>query len=351
MTIQDLVSTSGIVSESPLMREVVGHIQKAAASTAGVMVSGEPGTGRGFVARAIHACAGPDGAPFVSVDGHAVLAAEAERAIFGVPGNGHGNVAPRPPRAPEVVYSGSFLHDSLGGTVFFRHLEGLPARVQARLATLLRDREFVERPRGEALPFTARPVAAVDPDYQSHVEDGRVRLDLHRRFAEFRIAMPALRERRDDIPGLAQFFVAHACREHGTSEKTLDDGAQAVLSAMPWRGNSRELRVLLEGLVRSTPDGAITLQVLLDHISLMGPGGEHPGLGEPLRVARARFEREYIAAVVAQHHGRIPDAAKSLGIQRTNLYRKLRALRLARPDGGWVFRQGVSSPGRGGSLL
>ena len=338
MTIHQRLSGAEIVGESPLMREVLGHIDKAAASTTGVLVSGEPGTGRGLVARAIHACANANGAPFVAVDCDILLPAEAERQIFGVPGNGHGNGGPRGARAPEVVCAGSLLHSALGGTIFFRHLQELPTRVQARLATLFRDREFIERPRGDALSFTARPMAAVDLDFQSHIDEGRVRLDLHRRFAEFRIALPPLRERREDIPALAQFFVTRACRERDAADKTLDTGAQAVLSAMPWHGNSRELRDLLESLVQATPDCIITLQALLDHVSLDAPNGPHPSLGASLREARNRFEREYIAAVVAQHHGRIPDAAKSLGIQRTNLYRKLRSLRLAKPQAQTMTR-------------
>ena len=346
-----------IVGESPLMREVLGHIDKAAASATGVLVTGEPGTGRGLVARAIHARSAPSvtpaqagaqdhlvtpanagvqpiDAPFITVNCDTLLPADAERQIFGVPGNGHGNGGPRAARAPEVVYPGSLLHSALGGTIFFRHVEELPTRVQARLARLFRDREFLQRSRGDALPFTARPIAAVDLDFQSHIDEGRVRRDLHRRFAEFRIALPALRERREDIPALAQFFVEQACRSEASFGKTLDSGALAILAAMPWHGNSRELQSLLAGLVRKTPDPVITLQALLEHVRLdSAGGGPHVALGAPLREACARFEREYIAAVVAQHHGRIRDAAKSLGIQRTNLYRKLRALRLAKPNG------------------
>jgi two-component system nitrogen regulation response regulator NtrX len=348
MTTHEHLSGAEIVGESPLMREVLGQIDKAAASRTGVLVTGEPGTGRGLVARAIHACANADGAPFVAVDGDTLLPGEAERQIFGMPGNGHGNDGRRAARAPEVVYPGSLLHSALGGTIFFRHLQELPTRVQARLATLFRDREFLQRSRGDALPFTARPMAAVDLDFQSHIDEGRVRLDLHRRFAEFRIALPPLRERREDIPALAQFFVTRACRERDAADKTLDSGAQAVLSAMPWHGNSRELRDLLDSLVQATPDCIITLQALLDHVSLDAPNGPHPALGASLREARMCFEREYIAAVVARHHGRIPDAAKSLGIQRTNLYRKLRTLRLAKPevrhDGG---RASLSRGARG----
>jgi DNA-binding NtrC family response regulator len=331
MTYNERLSEPEFAGESPLMREVIGHIRKAAASQAGVLVSGEAGTGRGLVARTIHAFAHPGAAPFVAVDCGALLPAEAERRIFGIARSGDENGGRRAARAPEVVHPGSLLHDALGGTVFFRHIEELPARVQVRLATLFRDREFVEWPRGEALPFTARPVAAVDEGYQAHVDEGRVRLELHRRFAEFRITVPPLRDRREDIPMLAQLFLTQACRDHNAAEKALDHGAQTVLAAMPWRGNSRELRDLVEGLVHATPDGTVSLQTLLDHVSLDGPNGPHPALGVSLRDARLRFEREYIAAVVAQHHGRIPAAARSLGIQRTNLYRKLRALRLAKP--------------------
>jgi two-component system nitrogen regulation response regulator NtrX len=354
MTPHEHLLDSGLFGESLLMLEVLSQIDKASASRAGVMVSGEPGTGRGLVARAIHACAQANGAPFVAVYCSTLLPAEAERLLFGLPRNG--NSQPRPARGREVVYPGSLLHDALGGTIYFRNVEELPTRVQARLAALFRDREFQARPRSEAIPFTARPIAAVDLDFRSHVDEGRVRVDLYRRFAEFQIVVPALRDRREDIPALAQCFVTRACRSQAIADKTLDSAAQAILEAMPWHGNFRELQALLEGLVLRTADTTITLHALLEHVQVDSADGPHVGLGAPLREARQRFEREYIAAVVAQHHGRIPDAARSLGIQRTNLYRKLRELRMAKPDGGLVakpnggrvFRPGVPLNGARG---
>lgn len=330
MTVAECLAESGLVIESPLMRDAVGQIERAVASRAGVLLIGEPGTGRGLIAQTIHACGTTAAAPFVAVDGRGLAAAEAERAVFGVSGNGRGSVA-RTGRAPEVVYPGALLHQALGGTIFFRHLEDLPARVQARLASLLRDREFVESPRGEALPFPVRPIAAVEPDFQARLDDRQVRQDLQRRVAELRIAVPTLRERREDIPALAQRFADDACAERGLPRKTLDDAARALLAAMPWRGNSRELRDLLAGLVNVVPDETITLQNLLDHVTLDASSAAPPGRVATLREARVRFEQEYIAAVVAHHHGRIPPAARALGMQRTNLYRKLRALRLAVP--------------------
>jgi two-component system nitrogen regulation response regulator NtrX len=328
----------GFVAESPAMHEALVLARKAAASPAGVTLSGERGTGRGFLARAIHAYAHGDGAPLVAVDCRELLPVEAERALFGQPANGNANgSAPRngAPRAipgAEVVHPGSLLHSARGGTIVFRNIDELPVRVQARLATLFRDREFKTRLNGGAQLYRIRPVAIAEPGFQALVDDGRVRPDLYRRFAEFQIQVPALRERREDIPALAQHIVGAACRKLNTEEKTLDAPSQTVLTALPWPGNVRELKDLLEGLVQVTPEPTISLRTLLAHVTLDAPEGLHPTLGVSLREARQRFEREYIAAVVAQHRGRIPDAARSLGIQRTNLYRKLRALKLSHPE-------------------
>lgn len=325
----------GIVSESPAMREVVGQIWKAAVSPAGVMLTGEPGSGRSFVARAIHACAHAANAPFVVLDCRDVLPAEAERALFGIPAPGApaAGGAARGSSGVEIVHPGSVLHNARGGTMVFRNIDELPVRVQARLATLFRDREFRARSHGGAQPFTARPVAVVETGFQALVDEGRVRSDLCRRFAEIRIEVPPLRERQEDVPALVQQFVSRACAARGIEDKAVDAAAQTVLAALPWHGNVRELKNLLGRLVQAAPDATISLGALLEHVTLDAPGGVHATLGVSLREARQRFEREYIAAVVAQHHGRIPDAAKSLGIQRTNLYRKLRSLRLPRPDG------------------
>ena len=332
----DLLAPFKLVSESSAMREVLTQVAKAAASPAGVMLTGEPGTGRGLVARAIHACAHTGNAPLVAIDCRALLPAESERAIFGVAANGgpagSGNGIARSGSGLEVVHPGSLLHAARGGTIVLRNLDELPVRVQARLATLFRDREFRTRPNGGTQLFSVRPVAIVEPGFQTLVDDGRVRPDLFRRFAEFQIQVPALRERRDDIAGLAQLFVAQACQVLNIEAKVTDTAAQTVLTALPWHGNVREMKDLLESLVQATPEGTISLRSLLEHITLDAPNGVHPALGASLRDARQRFEREYIAAVVAQHHGRIPDAAKSLGIQRTNLYRKLRALRLSQTE-------------------
>jgi two-component system nitrogen regulation response regulator NtrX len=131
------------------------------------------------------------------------------------------------------------------------------------------------------------------------------------------------------VPFLANHFLKEVCRANSTPIKTLTRSALTLLSALPWRGKAPELRALLERLVLLTPHGSIRLEDVLAQVRLDGSEISSVG-GTTLREARLRFERDYIAAVVRQHHGRMGEAAASLGIQRTNLYRKLRQLSVLR---------------------
>ena len=316
----------GIVGHSSPMRDVLEQIDLAAASRKGVLVSGESGTGRGIVARAIHAGQNARPSPFVAVYCDTLDPREAEKRLFGEPATREGS--PSVNGRCERIHPGAILHDAIGGTLYFRNLEELPARVQSRLARLLRDHECQIGSRSQPVPYDVRPIAAVDPGFDSMVTDGRMRPDLYRRFAEVQINLPPLRERRDDIPALAEFLLSRACQKVGIPDKTLDPAASSVLAAMPWHGNARELLGLLEMLAIKVVGDRISLNDLLEIVRLDGNTNTHWNLEATLRQARQRFEREYIAAVVAQHHGRVPAAARSLGIQRTNLYRKLRSLHI-----------------------
>ncbi len=340
----------GLLGRSSAIRDVVSQFERAGRTHGGVLVSGEPGTGRGRVARAIHALSRPPGSPFVTLHCDEMEPEDIERHLFGhVPGRdgrprapyGHDFQAPDL-AACEFLAPGSLLHKAKGGTLYLRHVEELPERVQARLAHVFRDRAAVIQADAAGLhratdrepePLDVRPVTSVDPGFHAEVQGGRVRPDLYRRLARITIAIPPLRERREDIPALADYFVELACRRLGASPKTLTAAAVSVLSAMPWRGNVRELQGLMDVLVLKTDGPEIGLEVLLSHARLedVVPAPEQRvGIGGTLREARERWEREYIAAVLAQHRWRIPDAARALGIQRTNLYRKLRTLHVPR---------------------
>ena len=319
-----------LYSHSASMRDVVALMSRAAAMRAGVMVRGEDGTGRQVVARAIHA-ARSDGAAFVCVDCASFEGEGLEIELFG-------STAGTPTvRAPADVSHGfermsrhGRLHDAIGGTLYLKNIADAPTRVQARLSRLLRDREAVIAETGQTIVVDLRPIAAVDPGIDGAVQEGRVREELFRRLSVIRIDMPPLRNRREDIPALANCFLREICRARRIPPKTLSRPALSLIAALPWRGNAVELQTMLDGIVTGLAGGrGIGLDDVLAHVRLDGGSVSFSDRGT-LRQARARFEREYIGHVLEQHHGRISEAAKVLGIQRTNLYRKLRSLCVAR---------------------
>ena len=294
---------------------------------AGVLVRGEEGSGRQIAARAIHAMQRSTDGAFMAVDCAACDGAELDVQLFGPAPRGHSVDSAS---GLERVSRQGVLHHVRGGTLYLQNVADAPARVQARLARLLRDREAIVTETGDTVPFDVRPMAGVTPGFDTAVEDGRVREDLVRRLSVIRIEMPPLRSRREDIPALANYFLREKCASLRVPPKTLSRSALALLSALPWRGNADELRRLLDSIVTGMQVGrGIALDDVLAHVRLDG-GAALFATGVTLKQARSRFEREYIAIVLEQHHGRIGDAARSLGIQRTNLYRKMRSLKVPR---------------------
>jgi two-component system nitrogen regulation response regulator NtrX len=333
-------ANADLYSHSPSMLDVMTLISRAAAMRAGVLVRGEDGTGRQVAARAIHIQQGGEESAFVAIDCAAYDGDELDAALFGSP-NGHAAKSERANgndrgsgsesvRGLERVSRNSRLHDALGGTLYLQHVADAPARVQVRLARVLRDREAVLAETGDAIGLDVRPMAGVDGSIDSAVQEGRIREDLFRRLSVIRIDIPPLRNRREDIPALANYFLREICAARRVPPKTLSRPALALIAALPWRGNAVELRALLENVVSGVEGGrAIALEDILAHVRLDGGSVVFSNVGT-LKQARARFEREYIGAVLEQHHGRISEAAKALGIQRTNLYRKMRSLRVMR---------------------
>src|SRR6185312_12340839 len=196
-------ASDGLYGQSPSMREVTALISRAASMRAGVIIRGEDGTGRQVVARAIHA-AQQDATEFVSVDcaAHDTDALEAE--LFGPSARmNRGNGAADGWHGLERISRQGSLHAAIGGTLYLKNIAEASTRVQGRIARLLRDREAVLVETGSTVGFDLRPMAGVDPDFDTAVAEGRVREELFRRLSVIRIDMPALRSRREDIPALA----------------------------------------------------------------------------------------------------------------------------------------------------
>jgi DNA-binding NtrC family response regulator len=317
---------TAIVARSVAMRRALEAVAHAAGGQAGVLLCGEIGSGRTMLAREIHNRSVGADAPFVRVNCSDGSGDALESAIFGTLDPVHGEVTDR--RRIERVTLGSALIAARGGTLYLAHLAEAPERVQARLARVLRDGEVSVGDGRRATPIDIRPVASAAPGWDGSVADGGVRDDLARRVAASRVNVPPLRDRRDDLPLLAACLLDGACRSQGIHPKSIDSAALSLLTAMPWRGNGPELAAVLGALARLVPGPTISIEHVLSSVNL-DAAGQRPPSSDTLRDARLRFEREYITTILDQHRGRVAEAARALGLQRTNLYRKMRLLKIA----------------------
>ena len=210
-----------------------------------MLICGERGTGREMIARAIHLHGTNRNAAFVKVDCSGPTPEDIELQLFGVINKRAGTSAPER-RSLERISRHSRLAEADGGILFLENVTELPARVQARLVRVLRDREvFIDDGR-EPVALDIRPIAAVDAAVDAALDEGRLRADLHERLSLIRVEVPALRQRREDIPVLATHFLKELCKVSGKPVKTLTRPALTLLAALPWRGNALELRVLLD---------------------------------------------------------------------------------------------------------
>jgi DNA-binding NtrC family response regulator len=304
---------------SPAMRLVMDLVQRAASGRCGMLICGERHRPE-MIARAIHAHGPNRNAPSSSWTAPVRRRKTSNcscSAISRRPGSGAPNGA-----ASSARQNGRLV-EAAGGILFLENVVDLPARASAPRASAPRS-GGVHRPgtRGRRARYPADRVGRLD--INTALDEGRLRADLHERLSLIRVEVPALRQRREDVPVLATHFLKELCRANGKPVKTLTRPALTLMAALPWRGNAPELRGLLERLILLVPGGLIRLEDVLAHTQLEG-NISPTGLDATLKQARAKFERDYIAAVLQHHHGRIADAARVLGIQRTNLYRKMRA--------------------------
>jgi two-component system, NtrC family, nitrogen regulation response regulator NtrX len=318
-----------IFAHSPGMQAVLESVRRAAATHGGVLVCGESGSGRRMIAREVHRVSSGGEAPFVCADCGEVE--EIESVLFGIPAAGGSGDGDRSRR--DRISKISLLHQAVGGTLFLAHLTEMPARVQARLARVLRDGEVTVVESRRTVPTRMRIIASADASWDGAVAEGQIRGDLSKRCSQTRIAVPPLRERREDIPALIPALLEEVCGEAGVPGRAIDESAMSLLCAFPWRGNARELRALLHTLVRRSDSSPLRLEDVLAAVHLDGAAKSFLGAGT-LREAKERFERDYILAVLERHRGRVGEAARALGIQRPNLYRKMRALRVSPPRTG-----------------
>lgn len=318
------VTRDELLGHSPPLRRTLDLVHEAARGRSNALIVCERGLGAVAVAREIHEKSRWVTGHFVCVECAAAEPSTVERELFG------DRTERKHWRSTDLepVAQNSRIADAHGGTLFLANVDELPAWVQSRLARLVRDGEMRVEATGPR-PFDARIVASSLPGIDAEIDQGRFRADLFRRLAVVRIEVPPLRQRADDIPLLAEHFLGDLCATRGIPPKTFTREALMVLAALPWRGNVVELCQVLDHLAVDVPARVIQLEDVLPHVRV-DSRMLSTAPNWTLREARARFEREYVAAVLRHHQWRISDAARALGIQRANLYRKTRQLGIAR---------------------
>ena len=310
-----------LLGDSRAMRDLRERVLRAARSNASVLVMGERGTGKELVARAIHRASGRAEAPLERLNCAAVPAELIESELFGHEA-GAFTGATRQRR-------GKFER-AHGGTLFLDEVGDMPLAMQAKLLRVLQEREIERVGGSETLNVDVRVVAATNRDLAAATASGAFRPELFDRLNVIPLELPPLRARRDDIVQLADHFLASAKRENGRPGVELTPSARSALEALPFPGNVRELRNLVERLVILNPDDAVTGA---DVERLAGMGSTRPanGLyrsGVPFRVLSEEAERTILEEALAHHGGHMAATARGLGLERSHLYKKSKALGL-----------------------
>jgi two-component system nitrogen regulation response regulator NtrX len=308
-----------MVGESHAMAQLREQIAMAAPTNGRVLVFGENGTGKELVARTVHTLSRRHAGPFIEVNCAAIPEELIESELFGhMRGAFTGAVADR---------RGKF-EAADGGTIFLDEIGDMSLKTQAKVLRALQ--EQVVEPVGstQRIKVDVRVIAATNKDLPAAIKAGEFREDLYFRLAVIPIFVPALRERQSDIASLAGHFMSGFAQEYGRRPKAFAPDATALLERYAWPGNVRELRNLIERLVIMAPGDTITAADLafLDpssHGAADATPPPQPGLS--LHEARDRFERDYILRALAEQHGNISRTADALGVERSNLYRKMRA--------------------------
>ncbi|MDP2801062.1 MAG: sigma-54 dependent transcriptional regulator [Phreatobacter sp.] len=313
---------AGLIGRSSAMNQLRQTIERVAPTNSRIMIFGASGAGKELTARTIHATSTRSGGPFVVINAAAITPDRMEIELFGAETDG---AQGRKVGALEEAHS---------GTLFIEEIAEMPRETQNRILRVLVEQSF-QRVGGTAkVQVDVRIVSATARDIQADIAEGRFREDLFHRLAVVPVRVPSLAERREDIPELVDHFVEQLATVSGLPRRRIGDDAMAVLQSHDWPGNLRQLRNNIERvliLAGGDPDAVVTVSMLPPDVGAAAPsmptgqGGEHL-MALPLREAREAFEREYLAAQINRFGGNISRTAEFIGMERSALHRKLKAL-------------------------
>jgi DNA-binding NtrC family response regulator len=310
-----------LIGESAVMRELAEQVRRAARSAAAVLVTGERGTGKELVARAIHRASPRNRGPLEKLNCAAVPADLIESELFGHEAGAFTGATKQ--------RRGKFERAN-GGTLFLDEVGDMPLSMQAKLLRVLQESE-VERVGGSTtLRVDVRVVAATNRDLTEACKQGSFRADLFDRLNVLPLSLPPLRARREDVPALARHFMIALSRANNRPNARLNESAVGALVRHSFPGNVRELRNLVERLVILSPDDEVTAADVERALG-MGTSPTSVGLyrpGVPFRVLVEEAERTIVEEALVAHGGQMTATARALELERSHLYKKAKALGL-----------------------
>jgi two-component system, NtrC family, nitrogen regulation response regulator NtrX len=312
-----------LVGRSPSANQLRQTIEKVSPTNSRILIIGPSGSGKELTARTIHSHSGRVNAPFVVINAAAITPEHMEVELFGVEG-GNGTMSRKV----------GALEEAHGGTLFIDEIADMPRETQNKILRVLVDQTFQRVGGSTKVTVDVRIVSSTSRNIESDIASGKFREDLYHRLSVVPIRVPGLAERREDIPELVEYFMTQISQTTGLPKRNVGADALAVLQSHDWPGNVRQLRNNVERLMilaGGDPEAVITASMLPQDVGSMipnmpnGNGGEHL-MSLALREAREVFEREYLLAQINRFGGNISRTAEFVGMERSALHRKLKAL-------------------------
>jgi transcriptional regulator with GAF, ATPase, and Fis domain len=333
--VKDRHNFDEIVGRSQPLRHVLADVNRVAPTGTSVLIQGEIGSGKGLIARAIHAASPRSNQPFVRVGCAATSGALLERELFGIEEGSMELFGDAQDALAVAPGDGRFaLAD--GGTIFLDEVGALPPELQEKLVRVLQSGEFSPLGGARSRRVDVRVVSATSGDLEQAVDSGTFRRDLHELLTGFSIILPPLRERRGDIPLLAQRFAERFARRTGRSLEPLSPEAVQRLRAYAWPGNVRELENVMERAVMTSPGNRLELDLALPEIGSPQPGVAAPGVPDQVLGAKEmqELERANLIKALEQCEWKVSGeggAAVLLGLKPSTLNSRMKALKIKRP--------------------
>ena len=317
-----------LTGSSAVINAVRATIKRVAATGSRVLITGAAGAGKEIAARLLHQWSPRASAPFVVVSAARMTPDRVEEELFGQEEGGH------------VIRSGLF-EQAHGGTLFLDEVADMPMPTQAKILRVLTEQNFQRIGGSRWVKVDVRVISATSRDLAAEIVAGRFREDLYYRLNVVPVRLPSLTERREDIAELVAYFLARYAAERRVPTPALSPDAVAALQTYNWPGNVRQLRNVVERtLILAPPERLTRIDIdMLPPEVTNEPAKLVPGqavrsiMGTPLREAREAFEREYLRAQILRFSGNISRTAAFIGMERSALHRKLKALGVGEGDG------------------